>query len=173
MTEIENQARVSFELSREALPALLEHLGSFALKHNLSFKIENPASEIDSIRPPKELPVFNPSLVRMLPVGEFGELEPVVTKDLLDQYAASKGAGKFGARLISQLATQARNVGVDDVLARGNAIRSSILGIRVSRIDELRTLLKNEAVDIRNVGKKSVELLDEYCDELFSKNSDQ
>ena len=166
-------ARIIFDLPRRDVPDLLAHLGGFALEHDIVIDVSDASATVDQPSLSLEKPAYNTKLVRFVQVEGEEELVPVVTRNLLDEFAIARGLKGIGKRLIYQLNDAVHEDPALKKMLTGHdgTLGYIVAGIRVDHIRELQHLWEDGNLRTRKVGPKSIAVLKDYCSELFPEDT--
>lgn len=179
MTEMAPELlRISFELPRDDLPELMEHLGSLAFAGDLDIKITNAAEEA-----PKS---YNPVLVSQ--VTEYGtQLEhSAITLTSLKKFASTLDMAEGDKNTYLATATKIHNafsywyyypardqVDISDYFVqlsgRTATDKNRQIAVKADHAEKMLNHLNNRELKRRGIGQSAIGFFATVCDNLYEK----
>lgn len=168
MSEIDpDMRRVVVEVRQNHLEELLGTLGSFASRHDIHIDVSAAPLFVSEESIELENPRYNPDMVSWITLSESEEPIAVVTGQHFKDFTAKEEQPPIlGGRLANRLLSPHFNYQVREFLVtdtKGNTY------VRADSIQRLHRALKDKTADIQQFGEACIDLLGEYCDQLFLK----
>ena len=179
--------RVTLDVPDEHLAELLTVLGPFVVQHGIDAEVGDPA-DAAGIPAGPDVVNYDPSMVTTYFDSETGKYFAVAMKDDLIRFAENNGMKKAaGSRLITG-AYLAGHEGYPHLLDAVHCLEEKKIssrhymrsmpvegerpvGLRVDRLNQLLSDLRNPDLDIPSIGGASLDLLTKFTEQLF--NNDQ
>lgn len=166
--------RVTFDLHGRDLPDFMAVLGDFVADHNITIEFSEAPGATEPSLTLETSPPYNPDLVLWMTDEKSGQEVAVITQSHLRAFARdTQGTTLSGERLANGLFRKSsiKSRGLRPYLFM-SPDGTTAVGLRADQARTVLELLRNEAICLPNVGKKSVDFLSDYCAQLQPDNQE-
>lgn len=177
MTEVDHELRkVTFELPKDGVPALLTLLGDFALENDISLHFSEGSEEIERPGIKIEERAYNPSLVTWVKNQRTRERAAIVTKKNMCDFAHTlHQSPMLGARTANAIfgdnierCPELTDYCYIDEYGRATGIRADRAHALLYKLERgLDPAARRGGMLLRNMGARTIRFYARVCEELY------